>query len=249
MTFRASSRWLGALAFCWLACTGMASAHWLVYELRFTPGEGSMNFSFYTGAYVIVPASGGLSSIVLTTEEGGAHYAVSENGARFFVAASGTDTKAVISAVASNGSAQAFYLADGFLNHTLSMAGLSGDMRSWRVAADLEGSLLASDDEAGLGPAPDGSLGMVGRAAITGRIREDLSANATAGCDSMLSVVDYVVALLERYGYTPDTATVATEASEAQGEAEMQVIEVGDNLDSVIEPSLFPVESYPPNDG
>lgn len=207
-----------------------------------------MNFSFYTGAYVIAPASGGLSSIVLTTEEGGAHFAVSENGARFFVAASGTETKAVLSAVASNGSAQAFYLADGNLNHTLSMAGLSGDMRSWRVAADLEGSLLASDDEAGLGPAPDGSLGMVGRASITGRIREDLSANATAGCDSMLAAVDYVVALLERYGYTPDTGTVATETSEVQSETEMTVIDVGGDPDVVIEPSLFPVESYPGND-
>ncbi len=204
-----------------------------------------MNFSFYTGAYVIAPASGGLSSIVLTTEEGGANYAVSENGARFFVAASGTETKAVISAVASNGSAQAFYLADGFLNHNLSMAGVSGSMRSWRVAAALEGSLLASDDEAGLGPAPDGSLGMVGRASISGRIREDLSANATAGCDSMMAVVDYVVGLLERYGYTPDNGTVATEVAAPEVTPEGTLIDVGGTSGEVIDPSLFPVESFP----
>lgn len=248
MMCRAMSRWLGALAFCWLACTGVVSAQWLVYELRFERSEGSFNFSFYTGAYVIAPASGGLCSIVLTTEEGGAHYAVSENGARFFLAASSTEVKAVISAMASNGSANAFYLADGFLNHTLSMSGITGDMRSWRVAADLTGSLLATDDEAGLPPAPDGSLGMVGRASIVGRIREDLSANATGGCETMEQAVDYVVGLLERYGYTPDQGTIADETVEGAHEPAPTPQEPAADPDSRIDPALFPAESLPASD-
>lgn len=245
MFSRAKPGWFGALALAWLACTSVASAQWLVYELRFETGESSMNFSFYTGAYVVAPASGGLCSIILTTEEGGTHYAVSENGARFYLAASPGAIKGVISAMASNGSARAFYLADGFLNHTLSMTSVDGAMRSWRVAAELEGSLLASDDEAGLAPAPDGSLGMVGRASIVGRIREDLSANATGGCETMAHAVDYIVALLERYGYTPDTTTVADEVMEAELEAAAEpVVE----SDGVIDPSLFPPESYPTDD-
>ncbi|SKA86457.1 hypothetical protein SAMN02745166_01300 [Prosthecobacter debontii] len=212
----------------WLVGVVGASAQWLVYELRFTPEEDSVNFSFYTGGYVVVPAQGGPASIVLTTEEGGRFYAVAESSGKYFVAANANVKKAVFAAAALTGSGQAFYTASGHMNRSLLLSGQDGS-RSWRVAEILSGRLLAADDESATGPAPDGSLGVVGGALISGVLREDLTANASAAFSNQNAVTAYVIELLEKYGYTPDTGSLPAPAISSAEAA-------------VIDASLFPVE-------
>lgn len=215
-------------ALLWLAATVGASAQWLVYELRFTPEEESVNFSFYTGGYVIVPAQGGPASIVLTTEEDGRFYAVAESSGKYFVAANANVKKAVFAAAALTGSGQAFYTASGHMNRSLFLSG-SGGSRSWRVAEVLTGRLLAADDESATGPAPDGSFGVVGSALISGTLREDLTANTSATFSTQNAATAYVIELLEKYGYVPDTGSLPAPAV-SSAEAAM------------IDASLFPVE-------
>lgn len=220
-------------AWLWLAALTGASAEWLVYELRFTPEAGSVNFSFYSGAYVIAPVQGGPASIVLTTEEGGRFYAVAESSGKFFVAANAETRKAVFSAAALSRTSQAFYSAAGPLNRSLLLHGSSG-ARSWRVAETLSGRLLAADDESERGPSPDGSFGVVGEAQIRGSLREDLSLNTSLQCTTQESATAYLLELLEKYGYGPDGEDAGAEPA------------VSPPLESaVIDPSLFPAATRP----
>lgn len=216
---------------------GSASAQWLVYEVKFTPQNDSVNFSFYAGAYIIAPAGGGAATLVLTTEEGGHFYAVSEAGGKFFVAANRTTKKAAFSAIALRGSAQAFYSASGYLNRSLLLDSPSG-VRSWRVAEQITGRFMAADDEGGQAPAPDGSFGMIGDALIEGTLREDLTANATLSYTTLTGATNYVIELLERYGYVPDAGETAT-ALDTTAELPEPTPPVQDT-DSLIDPSLFP---------
>lgn len=191
-----------------LAVCSAARAQWLIYELRFQEQEGSVNFSFYTGAYVIAPIDGGASSVVFTTENGGSVYAVSENSVRYFIAANGGARKAVISAAALNGTAQAFYSASGTLDGTVDYLA-EGVSRSASVATELGGTLLASDDESeAAAPAEDGSLGMIGYATIQGTLRQDLTQLANNESATMSDAVGLLVGLLEKYGYRADTDDV-----------------------------------------
>lgn len=233
-------RHLFCTALLWVLGLTGASAQWFIYELRFTPEADSVNFSFYSGAYVIAPAQGGAATIILTTEEAGRFYAVAEESGKFFVAANAQARKAVFSAAALTGTSQAFYSASGYLNRSLLLKGPSG-ARSWRVAEQITGRLMASDDESERGPAPDGSYGVVGNALITGLLREDLTANATAGFSTQSGVTSYIVELLEKYGYTPDSGILTTQE---------QTLSVEEEL-SVIDASLFPAETQgqaPAND-
>lgn len=181
-----------------------AAASWLVYELQFKPSEDdSLNFSFYSGAYVVVPIAGGPASILLTTEQDGRFYAVSQESARFYTAANRTSRKAVLSAFAINGSAQAYYAVSGLVDQTVSVPSPKG-LRSFRVAGSLKGVLVASDDDSEAAALPsDGSVGMIGSSVITGKLRDDLTHNANQFA-SQSDILLYLVGLLERYGYTPD---------------------------------------------
>lgn len=227
------ARMLPASRFSSLLCTLLiflistvgASAQWLVYELRFTPEEDSVNFSFYTGAYVIAPANGGQSTIVLTTEEGGRYYAVAESSGKFFVAANASVRKAVVSALALTGSSQAFYTVSGVMNRSLFLNG-----QTFRVAENLTGRLMTADDESMTGPAPDGSLGVVGSALIAGTLREDLTANVTTSFSTQNAATAYIIELLEKYGYSPD-----------EGSLPAPVISTSEA--AMIDASLFPVET------
>lgn len=194
-------------AILWLAALASAPAQWLVYELVFTPEEESVNFSCYKSAYLIAPAQGGKATLVLTTEEGGHFYAVADSSAKFFVAANATTRKAVFSAAASSGNAQALYTASGPLNRSLLLDSPSGT-KTLRVAEALDGRLMAADDESDKGPAADGSFGMVGSAFITGALREDLTAHATRSFTTLNGAASYIVELLEKYGYAPDEGSV-----------------------------------------
>lgn len=201
------------LVSCWLTLSAAAPAAdsgWLVYELKFTPDVvGSVNFQFYTGAYVVTPVVGGPSSLILTTEEGGRVYTIAEKAARVFSAAGPATRKTVLSAVALNGTAQASYLATGEINHTLSLPGEKG-LRAYRVAGTLRGTLIASDDDSEVRALPkDGTLGMVGSAIIEGRLREDLTHNASQYATQPDAVL-YLASLLERYGYLAEGSQAAT---------------------------------------
>jgi hypothetical protein len=214
-------------AMLWLTALGCAPAQWLVYELTFTQEEESVNFSCYKSAYLIVPAQGGRATMVLTTEDGGNFYAVAESSAKYFVAANTTSRKAVFSAASMSGNSQALYTASGHLNRSLLLETPSG-MTTLRVAEALDGRLLAADDESDKGPSPDGSLGMIGSAYITGMLREDLTAQATRNFTTLNGATSYIVELLEKYGYTPDVGSVPVQP------------EVTIQDDSVIDASLFP---------
>lgn len=222
-----------------LGLASLAHGQWLVYELQFQADEGSsLNFSFYSGAYVVAPLSGGAASIVLTTEEGGRFYAVSEEAARLFTVATLNQRRTVISALAVNGTAQAFYSAGGKVNHTLTLPGPNG-LRSFRVAKELKGQLLATDDDSDAPAlAADGSLGMVGAAKIEGRMREDLTLNAVQFA-SQTDVVLYLVGLLEHYGYTSDgeELTSADEGAEVVESSDVKPSSSGADA------SLFPAGS------
>lgn len=224
-------------ALLWLAGAAAAPAQWLVYELRFTPEEESVNFSFYTGGYVVVPAGGGEATIVLTTEEGGRFYAVAESSGKYFVAANASVRKAVFAAAAFTGTSQAFYTVSGPMNRSLLLNGSTGS-QSWRVAESLTGRLMAADDESVTGPAADGSFGVVGSALITGTLREDLTANVSSAFGSQNVATAYIIELLEKYGYTPDDGSLPAPA-------------ISSSEAAVIDASLFPVETHgqaPAND-
>ncbi len=199
-------------AILFLAISSVAKAQWLVYELRFRPEAGSVNFSFYTGAYVVAPMKGGPASIVFTTEEGGHFYAVSQNSLRYYMAAGPAGKQAVLSAFTINGTAQAFYSAAGALTTPMSYVE-NGVSRSTSVAAEIAGLLLASDDESYQSPAADGSLGMIGRATISGTLRPDLTQIANQSAVTMGDAVGSITALLEKYGYTPDVDEPAPDAT------------------------------------
>lgn len=233
-----NQRLLSFFAFLWLALSAAAPAAdsgWLVYELKFTPDTAeNINFHFYSGAYVVAPVVGGPSSLILTTEDGGRVYTVADNAARVFTAAGPVARKTVLSAVALNGSAQACYTAAGAVNHTLSLPGPKG-LRSFRVAGSLRGTLIASDDDSNARSLPaDGTLGMVGTAVIEGRLREDLTYNASQHA-SQADAVLYLAGLLDRYGYSEEGARPAAAAT-IEGAPMTPAPEGAD-------PSLFPAGS------
>lgn len=218
-----------------------ASAGWAVYELKFVPDEeNNLNFHFYSGAYVVAPLTGGPASIVLTTEADGRFYAVSEEAARVFTAANAGKRRTVLSALALNGSAQAAYTASGLVNHTISVPGPQG-LRSYRVAGALKGTLVASDDDSeAAGIAADGSVGMVGAAKIEGKLRDDLSYNASHFA-TQADVVLYLVGLLEHYGYTADGAQPESEPAPATVEGSPAApVENSPAPEGGADPALFP---------
>lgn len=224
---------LGA-ALLWLLGVSGASAQFLVYEMHFAPEEESLNFSFYSGSYMIAPVQGGAATLVLTTEDGGNRfYAVSESSGKFFVAANRRTKKAAFSATALRGTAQAFYSASGYLNRSLLLDSPTG-ARSWRIAEALDGRFMAADDESAAGPAADGSFGMVGSARIKGKLREDLTLNATHSAQTLTEATTYILELLEKYGYTPDAGETAPPPEDIDAEPVQ--------TDAVIDASLFPPE-------
>lgn len=215
----------------WLLGAADASAQWLIYELKFSPEEAqSVNFSFYSGGYMLVPAQGGPASIVLTTEDEGRFYAVAESSGKYFVAANANVKKAVFAASAQTGSSQAFYTASGQMNRSL-LLNVAGVPRSWRVAEILNGRLMTADDESTSGPAADGSFGVIGSALITATLREDLTTNASATFDSQNAATSYLIELLEKYGYLPDDGSLPAPL-------------ISSDEAAMIDASLFPVEIH-----
>ena len=223
----------------WATGVARANSGWLVYELRFTvDAASSVNFDFYDGAYAVVPVTGGRASLVLTSETGERVFAVAAEAARVFAAATPETTRTVLSAVALNGSAQACYTASGEVQRTLNLPSSQG-VRAFRVAGELRGHLLASDDDSEIALLPPaGQVGMVGAAVVTGTLREDLSYNASQ-FGSLAEAVDYVTGLLERYGYKAESSVVATSPGvtlEAGLDEEAGVKAPGDGAEA----TLFP---------
>lgn len=201
-------------------------AQWVVYDFRITPqAEVSENFNPYTGIYVIAPVNGGQASMVFLTEEGGRFFNVAENGARYFTAASPTGRLAVVSAVAVTGSARAMYQAVGLLNSSLSYSA-DGEHRGGMASTDMLGTMLASDDETlATTPSPDGSIGMVGTAHLTGTLRLDLARILNQKPIGMSAAVQMITDLLEKYGYQfdkPDYSTPAAAPAPAEAPAPVE---------------------------
>lgn len=219
---RRFSRSLSILFFCLAVSSTALHAQWLVYELQFKEEAGSVNFSFYTGAYVVAPINGGAASVVFTTEEGGNYYAASENSMRYYTAVNQGIRQAVLSAFSINGTAQAFYMAAGALNTSIGYVE-NGMNRTTTVAASLAGALLASDDESFQTPGADGSRGMIGRASISGVLRHDLTQIVNGAAITMHDAVGSITGLLQQYGYQPDEGEVG--APSAAGDAIQQPAE------------------------
>lgn len=212
-----------------LTLSSAAKAQWLVYELRFKEEAGSVNFSFYTGAYVVAPIGGGAASVVFTTEDGGNYYAVSQNSLRYYFVSNAGATQAALSALSINGTAQAFYSAAGSFDSSVAYTE-NGVSRTGSAASQLAGMLLASDDESTKTPAADGSLGMIGRASIAGTLRQDLTQIVNQTAITMNDSVSQIVGLLEKYGYKADEGDVpsGTTSTTTQPTAE---VEQPDNSD------------------
>lgn len=216
-----------------------ADGGWLVYELHFTPQvDENVNFEFYSGAYLIAPVTGGAGSMILTTQEGGAVYAVSDQSVRVFTAANPQVQRTVFAALALNGTAQATYNASGVVDQTVSLPGDKG-LSSYQAASVLRGRLIATDDDSELEALPeDGRIGMIGFALLEGGLRQDLSYNASQH-DTLEKAVLYLTGLLEQYGYTEEgrQATEGTATPAAADETTQPA--TADNTDA----SLFPAGS------
>jgi hypothetical protein len=184
-----------------------------VFEARFqVEDDQSLNFAPYTGAYIIAPINGGTASFVFTTEVEGRFYSVAENSGKYFTVANVHGRRAVISALAQNGSAKAMYQASGQLNSTLPYV-VNGERKAALIPTDIAGRMLASDDESSaVQPGADGSIGMAGSALIKGTLRMDLTRILNQKPSSMLDAIESVTSLLEKYAYLPD-GTVLTSAT------------------------------------
>ncbi len=207
---------LAVLLLCIMAFGSAARANWLVFELRFTvEPDASINFAPYTGAYVIAPIDGGTTSYVFTTEVDGRFYSVAHNSGRYFIAAGSQGRRAVLSAVAQNGSGMGMYLASGALNSTFPYF-VNGARKAAIVPTDLAGQLMAADDEStAVKPGDDGSIGMAGSAAIKGTLRLDLSRILNQKPMTMLDAIESITALLEKYAYLPDGTVAAPATADA----------------------------------
>ena len=235
MTFRRSIFLFPIAALTFIVMAATAHAQWVVYEFRIQAiPEVSENFAPYSGFYVVAPVNGGNASMIFITEEGGRFYNVAENGARYFTAASPTGRLAVVSAIAHTGTARAMYQAVGILNSTISST-VKGEHQGGRVSTDLLGTMLASDDESlAVTPSPDGSIGMVGSASLSGTLRLDLSRILNQAEVPMSQAVAGITDLLEKYGYqfdTPNLEPAAPASPSPQSSTPEQPI---------TEPSLFP---------
>lgn len=206
MTFRRSIRPVPLIVTALLVMVSTIRAQWVVYDFRIhAMPEVSENFAPYSGLYVIAPVAGGNASMIFITEEDGRFYNVAENGARYFTAASPTGRLAVVSAIAQTGTARVMYQAVGILNSSISYT-VRGDHQGGRVSTDMLGTLLASDDESlAVAPSPDGSIGMVGSAQLTGTLRLDLSRILNQTELQMSQAVTSITDLLEKYGYQFDS--------------------------------------------
>ena len=196
--------------------TASVSAQWAVYDMRMVADqESSVNFTHYTGAYLVTPLVGVAASLVFTTEEEGRYYAVAENAAKFFVAGNQTKRRAVISATANGGTSQSMYLASGPLNNTFQYT-LRGERSVAIIASDLYGYLMTADDEhLSSIPAIDGSLGVVGIASFKGFFRKDLSDRLNTEAPTMGQAVESIASLLEKYGYQSETESQTTSTASA----------------------------------
>lgn len=234
MFFQSPFRKMLLLACLCLSVASSGHAQWLVYELVFSPEADSVNFSSYRSAYLVAPARGGAATLILTTDECGRSYAVADGGAKFFLAANAEQRKTAFSALAITGNSQALYTAAGDLNRSLLLDTPEGQT-VLRVAERLQGRLMAADDESDKGPAADGSIGMIGSATITGTLREDLTTLVTRHFTGQNLAVAYVVELLEKYGYSPDSGSAPLKND----------VETIREDGSVLDPSLFPAETRP----
>jgi|GEM_PF-1533734 hypothetical protein len=214
----------------WALAIMPAASQWLVYELQLTPQEDSVNFDTYKAGYLMVPAKGGVASLVLI-DEAQRRYAGSESCGKFFSLFNPSQQRAAFSALAIHGQSQALYAASGALDRSLVLATPGNPETVVRVAEFLQGGLLVADDESDRGPAADGSLGVMGGAIIEGRLREDLSSVLSAQFGQPRSAFAHLVELLEKYGYSPDDGSAQSLQSPTSSAG--------------VDASLFPVESLP----
>lgn len=181
-------------------------AQWMVYDVRITPEEEtSVNFTPYTGIYLIVPVEGGRTTMIFATENAGRLYAVSREAGRYFIAANAQKRRGVFSSIIIDRTVQAMYQATGALNGTLSYR-LDGEHRATRIPLAMTGTFLASDSEIETVVPDGGDIGVAGQAALSANFRADLTRILQDQAQPTLeNSVKIISDLLERYGYQPDT--------------------------------------------
>ena len=223
-----------------------ARAQWAVYDMRMVADqESSVNFTHYTGAYLIAPLDGGQGSLIFTTEDEGRLYAVAQDVARFFIAGNQTKRRAVLSATADVGSSQSMYMASGALNNTFQYL-LRGQRTVAIIASDITGQLMTADDERyATIPAIDGSKGVVGVASLKGFFRKDLSERLCADSPTMDQAVESITTLLEQYGYQSETSGHGTAPQAVNTQAAHTVPVAGSSSASAAAPTTFTPSSTP----
>lgn len=181
-------------------------AQWMVYDVRIKPDETtSVNFTPYTGIYLIVPIEGGRTTMIFATENAGRLYAVSREAGRYFIAANAQKRRGVFSSIVIDRTVQAMYQATGALNGTLSYR-INGEHRATRIPLAMDGTFMASDSEIETVVPDAGDIGVAGQAALSATFRADLTRilqdQAQPTLDNSVKVISD---LLEKYGYQPDT--------------------------------------------
>jgi len=151
-----------ASAFLLLSClsaTAQTQEFVAIYELNFSePDPGAVNYSYYTGGFLIVPGNNGTASFVLTLEEDGEKvYAIAQDSAEVFFVSDGDNTAAVARARSDRDTAQSSLLLTGKPDRDLYRP-----KSNLRVASKLKGKFLASDSESGEAFDPDEGIGFVG---------------------------------------------------------------------------------------
>ena len=206
-TSRAMRQWrwrfLLVIGFLTAGAVFPASGQVAVYHVEFETEPASINFAFFQSGFLVMDGLQGTGSFILTYEDSGqTFYTLAENSAQWFVAKEGEQRKAVLRATAQTSSSLSHYLAIGDLDELVSYSRLGQDI-AFEVASQLEGHVLASDDEAGAAFDPNAdSRGFAGMSSMA--LTYDKAATNSANfsnLDVALTVAD-LVADLEAAGAT-----------------------------------------------
>ena len=198
------------LVFSTLSLVSNIAAQVAIYRVDFKEAPDSSNTEFYQEGYLILPATGGAATIVLTMNRNGEKlYASVPDGGRYFVTQGpgGADDMAAFSSMVNNEGAEAYYLMSGKIDFQIKGT-VNRLTFSIPVADSMKGHALAADDEEGLLPAADGSLGFVGMATMEAFLLKERTSAANRRGLTVAEAFAELVALLESNGYEEDTGQV-----------------------------------------
>ena len=192
-----------------------------VYELKFKHVDG-FNVDFWGGGYVIVPATGGVGSAILTAIDDGIKEYTAASGSVAFYFAKSRDKRYSVVAMGNGtpgGNAAVLSMqAYGESNHSISV---ETDVATLKVKAakTMKGFAQASQDESSVSSlSTDGTVGFVEFSEMkleideemTNRINEDYNANVSDGFTELENEI-------KRRGYVARSTGTTTSGTTTSG--------------------------------